>query len=82
MKLFIGNLPYDIDNNGLGAIFQKFGNVISAVVVMDRNTNRSKGFGFVELESGGEQAIKETNETQVAGRKIYVSEARPKNDRT
>lgn len=82
-KLFVGSLPYSMRDEDLQNMFATHGNVLSAVVIMDRATNRSKGFGFVEFETKEEAdaAVKALHETEVEGRKIVVSEARPKEER-
>lgn len=82
-KLFVGSLPYSVTDDQLQALFASFGTIASAKVIFDRDTNRSKGFGFVEFESDedAKAAIKGLNETEVDGRKIIVSEARPREDR-
>lgn len=69
-------------SDGLRAAFAKVGEVADANVVMDKQTGRSRGFGFVEMktEEEAKKAVSELNETEVDGRKIYVSEARPKAD--
>ena len=78
MKLYVGNLPWSVDNQELEDLFSSFGTVTSANVITDRDTKRSRGFGFVELESGGPEAIEAMNESEVEGRKVIVNEARPK----
>lgn len=82
-KLFVGSLPYSMRDEDLEKLFAEHGNVTSAVVIMDRATNRSKGFGFVEFETDEEAqaAIKALHESEVEGRKIVVSEARPREER-
>lgn len=81
-KLFVGNLAYSMTSDALRAAFAKIGDVVDANVVMDKQTGRSRGFGFVEMKNDedAKKAISELNETEVDGRKIYVSEARPKAD--
>ena len=78
MKLYVGNLPWSIGNQELEDLFSRFGTVTSANVITDRDTKRSRGFGFVELDSGGPEAIEAMNESEVEGRKVIVNEARPK----
>ena len=78
MKLYVGNLPWSIGNQELEDLFSSFGTVTSANVITDRDTKRSIGFGFVELDSGGPEAIEAMNESEVEGRKVIVNEARPK----
>lgn len=79
-KLYVGNLPYSVDQNSLQETFSQFGNVDSVNVIEDRDTGRSKGFGFVEMSSDAEaqKAIDEMNGTTMDGRQITVNEARPK----
>ncbi len=77
MKLYVGNLPWRTTSADLEELFAKFGEVRSANVVSDRETGRSRGFGFVEMdEDGGREAIKELNETDLHSRRIRVSEAK------
>ena len=78
MKLYVGNLPWSIGNQELEELFSSYGTVTSANVITDRDTKRSRGFGFVELDSGGPEAIEAMNESEVDGRKVIVNEARPK----
>lgn len=77
-KLYVGNLPYSIDKDGLLGLFSKFGDIVDAVVITDKFTKRSKGFGFVEFadEEGAKKAL-ELNEQEVDGRKLVVNVARP-----
>ena len=79
-KLYVGNLSYSTTDSGLEALFATVGNVLSASVVMDRETGRSKGFAFVEMtdDAAAQQAISQLNEQPLDGRNIRVSEARPK----
>ena len=80
-KLFIGSLPWSIDDQKLQDTFEKYGNVVSAKVITDRETRRSRGFGFIEMESSSEanDAIKALNESELDGRTIIVNEAKPRN---
>ena len=78
MKLYVGNLPWSVDNSKLEELFSEFGNVKSANVITDRVTNKSRGFGFVELESGGPEAIESMNDFDMEGRKLNVNEAKPR----
>lgn len=77
-KLYVGNLPYSIDKDGLLELFSKYGDIADAVVITDKFTKRSKGFGFVEF-ADAEAAKKalELNEQEVDGRKLVVNVARP-----
>lgn len=82
-KLFVGSLPWSIDDAGLAQIFAQAGTVVSAQVVKDRDTGRSRGFGFVEMstEEEANNAVANLNGTDVEGRKIVVNIARPREDR-
>ena len=82
-KLYVGNLPYSISNEELSEVFSDAGEVVSANVIMDRETNRSKGFGFVELSDAdaAQKAIEELNGKEVGGRALKVSLAKPREDR-
>ena len=82
-KLFVGSLPWAVDNQKLQDLFSQFGNVVSASVVMDKMTGRSRGFGFVEFEddAAADEAIAKMNNADVDGRKIVVNEAKPREDR-
>ncbi len=82
-RLFIGNLPYSIDSDRLRDLFAQAGTVVSAQVMIDRMTNRSRGFGFVEMSSDEEtqKAIEMFNEYEIEGRKMVVNVARPREDR-
>jgi hypothetical protein len=82
-KLYVGNLAYSIRDDELLQAFAQFGTVTSAKVMMDRETGRSKGFGFVEMASDAEaqSAINGMNGQPLAGRAIVVNEARPREDR-
>ncbi len=82
-KLFVGSLPWAVDDQKLGDLFSQFGTVSSAVVLKDRMTGRSRGFGFVEMENDAEamEAVEKLNGSDMEGRKIVVNEARPREDR-
>jgi RNA recognition motif-containing protein len=82
-NLYIGNLPYSMDNNQLKDLFSEAGAVESANIITDKFSGRSKGFGFVEMSSDdeGKKAIELFNEKEVDGRNIKVNEARPREDR-
>ena len=83
MNIYVGNLPYSVTEDDLRALFEEHGEVKSANVIIDRQTGRSKGFGFVEMptESQAEAAINALNETAIKGRNIKVNQARPRQDR-
>ncbi len=77
-NLFVGNLPYQTTSQDLQQAFEKFGTVARAQVISDRETGRSRGFGFVEMEDGAEAAIEGMNGAELGGRTITVNEARPR----
>ena len=79
-KLYVGNLDYGVTSEQLGQNFSQAGTVVDAVVISDRHTGRSKGFGFVEMstEEEAQEAVKMFNGTEVEGRAITVDFARPK----
>jgi RNA recognition motif-containing protein len=83
-KLYVGNLPYSFNDSDMQQAFSQFGTVGSAKVMMDRDTGRSKGFGFVEMSSEAEarSAIEGMNGQQYGGRDMVVNEARPMEPRT
>jgi RNA recognition motif-containing protein len=83
MNIYVGNLSYRMTEDELREAFAAFGEVSSAKIIMDRETGRSKGFGFVEMpvQAEGEEAIKALNEKEFAGRNMRVNEARPREDR-
>jgi RNA recognition motif-containing protein len=82
-KLYVGNLSYGMTDSSLRGLFEEFGSVESAQVIMDRETGRSKGFGFVEMgqDHEAQAAIKGLNGKEVDGRALTVNEARPREDR-
>ena len=83
MKLYVGNLSFQTSSEDLQQLFSQAGTVESASVVEDRDTGRSRGFGFVEMatKEEGEKAIEQFNGTDLAGRNLTVNEARPREDR-
>lgn len=77
-KLYVGNLPFDFDSQKLESLFAPFGTVESAALIKDRDTGRSKGFGFVEMDdAGADKAMEALNNKEVNGRALKVNEARP-----
>lgn len=78
-KIYVGNLGFTVTNDALSEKFAQYGTVSSAKIIMDRDTNRSKGFGFVEMSSSTEasKAINALNGTDFGGRQMNVSEAKP-----
>ena len=83
MNIYVGNLPYAVDRDELRDIFAAYGEVAAARVVSDRETGRSKGFGFVEMPNDEEakKAIEALNGSEIGGRKAVVNEARPREER-
>jgi RNA recognition motif-containing protein len=77
----VGSLPWSVDDDTLRETFETHGNVVSAKVIKDRDTGRSRGFGFVEMENPSEakDAIKALNESEYKGRNIVVNEAKSRN---
>ncbi|MDO8301893.1 MAG: RNA-binding protein [Sedimentisphaerales bacterium] len=82
-KIYVGNLSYEADNASLDQMFKPYGTVTSAQVIMDRDSGRSKGFGFVEMGTSDEAtaAIGALNGTEINGRAVTVNEAKPREDR-
>lgn len=81
-NLYVGNLPFSTTDDTLRAAFEQFGPVSSAKVITERETGRSRGFGFVEMESGGDAAIEALNGKEYEGRVLTVNEARPRENRS
>jgi RNA recognition motif-containing protein len=83
MNIYVGNLSYSTADDDLRQAFEAFGEVSSARVIMDKETDRSRGFGFVEMPSSseGQAAIEQLDGTTLQGRTIKVNEARPREDR-
>jgi len=82
-KLYVGNLPWSVTGDSLRELFAQFGEITDVVVITDRMSGRSKGFGFVTFanEADAEKAIAEMHEKDIEGRKIIVNVARPREDR-
>ncbi|HCY12762.1 MAG TPA: RNA-binding protein [Gammaproteobacteria bacterium] len=83
MNIYVGNLPYNVTEDDLRALFAEFGDVSSAKLIIDRDTGQSKGFGFVEMsdEGAGQKAIDDVNGREVSGRSLKVNQARPREER-
>lgn len=83
MNIYVGNLSYGLNDNDLKDLFSEYGSVNSAKIIEDRDTGRSKGFGFVEMgsEEDGNKAIEGLNGHEVEGRSLTVNEARPREER-
>ena len=82
-RIYVGNLPYQAAEAELRQLFEQFGQVSSATIIMDRQTGKSKGFAFIEMdvETEADEAIQKLNGSEYGGRKIVVNEARPRTDR-
>lgn len=79
MNIYVGNLPYTTTSDELEALFSEHGQVDSAAVIMDRDTGRSRGFGFVEMpDEAARKAIEALNGAEINGRRLNVNEARPR----
>ena len=83
MNIYVGNLPYSMDENEMKSIFEEYGAVDSASVIKDKFTGRSRGFGFVEMpdSDAASAAIEATNGKSLGGRNLVVNEARPREER-
>lgn len=84
MNIYVSNLSFNVEDEDLKGFFTEYGEVTSAKVIMDKVTQRSRGFGFVEMsdDASGEKAIKELNGAHVEGRAISVTVAKPREERT
>jgi len=80
-KLYVGNISFDTTSDDLVQAFSQFGTVLGAQIVSDRDTGRSRGFAFVEMHTGGDEAIAGMNGQQLQGRTLTVNEARPREER-
>ncbi len=78
MNIYVGNIAWSMNDQDLENLFAEHGTVTSAKIIKDRMTQRSRGFGFVEMSSGAEDAIQALHEAEVEGRKLVVNESRPK----
>ena len=81
MNIYVGNISWGMTDQDLENLFAEHGTVTSAKIITDRMTNRSRGFGFVEMSDGAEAAIEALNDTEVEGRKLVVNESRPRETR-
>lgn len=84
MNIYVGNLPYSVTDDDLRAVFAEFGAVSSAKIIMDRYSDRSKGFGFVEMDNDAEaeEAIKSLDNSEMQGRNLRVNQAKPRTEST
>ncbi|MEO1927946.1 MAG: RNA-binding protein [Nautiliaceae bacterium] len=76
--IYVGNINYQATEEDLKPLFSEYGEVLSVKIINDRETGRSKGFGFIEMESGAETAIEELDGKEFQGRRLRVNEARPR----
>lgn len=84
MNIYVGNLPYSVRDEELRATFEPYGTVVSAEVIFDKRTRRSRGYGFVEMasESEGQRAIAALNGQELHGRELRVDASQPKSEKT
>ena len=80
MSIYVGNISWGMNDQDLENLFAEHGTVTSAKIITDRMTNRSRGFGFVEMSDGAEAAIEALHEAEVEGRKLVVNESRPRDN--
>lgn len=80
-KIYVGNLPFSATEDEVRELFSEFGEVVSTSLISDRETGRPRGFGFVEMESGADQAIQALHQKEMGGRSLNVNEARPRENR-
>ena len=78
MNIYVGNIPWSVTDDQLEELFAQFGTVTSAKIIVDEFSKRSRGFGFVEMADGGEQAIAALNDKDFEGRPLVVNESRSK----
>ena len=81
MNIYVGNLSWGMNEQDLENLFAEHGTVTSAKIITDRMTNRSRGFGFVEMSDGAEDAIAALNDAEIEGRKLVVNESKPRESR-
>ena len=81
MNIYVGNLSWGMSDQDLENLFAEHGTVTSAKIITDSMTNRSRGFGFVEMSEGAEKAIEALNDSEIEGRKLVVNESRPRESR-
>jgi RNA recognition motif-containing protein len=81
MNIYVGNISWGMTDQDLENLFAEHGTVSSAKIITDRMTNRSRGFGFVEMSDGAEAAIASLNDSEVDGRKLVVNESKPRETR-
>ena len=80
-RIYVGNLPFSATEDEVRTMFGEFGSVTSVNLITDRETGRPRGFGFVEMESGADEAIQALDQTSLGGRTLKINEARPREER-
>ena len=80
-KIYVGNLPFSAGEEEVRTLFEEYGTVDSINLITDRDTGRPRGFGFVEMENGADEAIEALNNFDMGGRQLKVNEARPREER-
>ena len=81
-KIYVGNLPFSSTEDEIRQLFAEHGTVTSVALITDRDTGAPRGFGFVEMESGGDEAISALNNHEIGGRNLKVNEAKPREQRS
>lgn len=80
-KLYVGNLPFSASESEITDLFGEYGTIVSVNLITDRETGRPRGFGFIEMEDGAQEAIESLNGADMGGRSLKVNEARPREER-
>lgn len=80
-KIYVGNLPHSATEDEISDLFSEYGDVISVNIISDRETGRPRGFGFVEMTDGADEAIEALHQSDMGGRSLMVNEASPRGDR-
>ncbi len=80
-KIYVGNLPFSASDEEIGAMFGEFGTVETVSLITDRDTGRPRGFGFVEMSNGADEAIEALHHKEMGGRSLNINEARPRTER-
>ena len=80
-RIYVGNLPYSATDDEIRELFERYGSVNSVSLITDRETGRPRGFGFVEMDDGADEAIQALDQSAMGGRTLKVNEARPREDR-
>jgi len=81
-NIYVGNLPFDVTEDSIRDLFSPYGMVDAVKLITDRDTGRPRGFGFVEMSNGGQEAIAALNDTELGGRRITVNPAKPRQERS